>query len=107
MADIIKFYSPCLSNFAFFAGGNRSRGSSSGQNVGCRADERGRGDARLMKSCKFLEGDITGDTDKGGLPGDTTLFEGGFDIFPCCVTDMAGLGTETPNKNRAWLGTRH
>ncbi len=36
-----------------------------------------------------------GDTDEGGL-GDTTFVEGGFDIFPC-ETDIAGLGTGTPN----------
>lgn len=85
-----------MSNFALVSGGSRSRGSSSGQNVGFKADERGCGDARLMKSCKFLEGDIMGgDTDEGGL-GDTTFVEGGFDIFPC-ETDIAGLGTGTPN----------
>ena len=47
------------------------------------AEESGRGDAKLIKSCKFLEGEVTGgETGKGGF-GDMggTFIEGGLEVF--------------------------
>ncbi len=77
---------PCSSNFALFSGGNRSRGSSSGQKVGWRAEESGHGDAMLTKSCKFLEGEATGGDAGRVIWGETgcwDLREGGLGGLGC------------------------
>ena len=64
--------------------------------MGWSAEESGHGDAMLTKSCKFLEGEVTGG-DAGrvtwGEVGCWGLREGGLEGLGCRELDTAGLGT--------------
>ena len=70
-------YAPCSSSLAFFSGGNLSKGSSSGQNVGSRFEESGGGEERLLKSWRSREsneiGGVGGMGGLGGVDGVVTL----------------------------------
>ena len=75
--DIHTHYAPCSSSLAFFSGGNLSKGSSSGQNVGSRFEESGGGEERLLKSWRSREsneiGGVGGMGGLGGVDGVVTL----------------------------------
>ena len=93
---------PCSSSLAFFSGGSRSRRSSSGQNFACSCEESGRGDERLEKSCKFLEGEVIGGEGGTGALGDMggAFIEGGLLVLICEVF-VAGLAAEISKKKES------